>query len=199
MEDKIKLCLFAGHCLKEPGACCFGLREHDEAQKVVRFMIPAFKDEFDVITFEADPDMTESETLIKKVNIIKEFNPKFSIDFHLNAGGGTGVESIVHPDSSLIFSDMLNLADSMNEAMTTLGLKNRGFKPAYYAGDPTKIDYFVRKNPGNAFIFEMLFIDNVNDVRLLKNNEHMKIASTIVLGIQRVLNIIKLDPQIRGE
>lgn len=122
-------------------------------------------------------------TLAARVNASNSFGAHIFVSVHINAGGGTGVETWVHDNSS---SYTNSLATYVNNRMAIeLSASNRGVKKApsqrngqnIYVIDPANINAW-------AILPEVLFIDNATDRAKLQNSTYLqKAADAIATGI----------------
>lgn len=107
------------------------------------------------------------------VNKNKSNKADFFISIHANAGGGTGCEVWVHPNTS---QENKNKASNVCKKLQSLGFKNRGVKTS--AGL-----YELNRTNNKAMIIELFFLDNKSDCDLYKKLGAKTIAKAIVEGL----------------
>ena len=105
---------------------------------------------------------------------------------HINAGGGTGFESYVHPTVLGKPTDQLR-AILHNQIMAYLkkkNIKDRGKKAANFA--------VLRSTAMPAVLLECLFIDTKADAEKLANESFLQgLANEIAYGLVRALGLVK--------
>ena len=97
----------------------------------------------------------------------------YFISIHANAGGGTGSEVWVHPNTS---QENKNKASNICKKLQSLGFKNRGVKTS------TGL-YELNRTNNKAMIIELFFLDNKSDCDLYKKLGSKVIAKAIVEGL----------------
>lgn len=178
-----KIFIGVGHGGTDPGAVANGLKEKDVNLAVanavnnelirhgVSVLMSRTKD-------EADPTTDE----VKECN---KFNPDYAIDIHHNAGGGDGAEAYYHYGGG----KGKTLANNILCEIVNIGQKNRGAKikknsagKDYYA--------FIRDTKAPAIIVECAFLDNAEDVKIVKTAAKQKaMGVAIAKGILKTLGI----------
>lgn len=109
------------------------------------------------------------EEKIKEVNVISQehgfnYTNSLLVSIHINAGGGTGVESWYYGDSEV----SMNFGRSISSEMSQVtGLKNRGDK-SEYTNRHGRLG-IVHDTKPLAVLVECGFIDTVHDVNILKD------------------------------
>ena len=158
----MKVLIGAGHHPNYPGACYFGLKEHDVVKRVVLSIYNNFKDELDL---EVLPDKlgvsSYKEFMDWKVDWINKYAPDLYVEFHLNAdrsGKGRGTETLIYP-SSRAYSFASRLADLTS---FVLGNRNRGVKERGGL-------YVLKRTKCLAIIYEVYFISNKQEVSIYNN------------------------------
>lgn len=122
-------------------------------------------------------------TLAARANASNNFGAHIFVSVHINSGGGTGVETWVH-DNSTSYTN--SLATYVNNRMAIeLGASNRGVKKAPSQRNNQNI-YVIDPANTNAWAIlpEVLFIDNATDRAKLQNSTYLqKAADAIATGI----------------
>lgn len=172
-----KVFIAAGHGGSDPGAVGNGTNERDLTIQIINQMAQ-------LLTAQ---DMKGRQLVVvpHNLNLIDEINwinaqsndpaHDLCIEVHLNAGGGTGVEN-------WYYSGIESSAQFARELLAPLvaytGLANRGIK-----GDATN-RYgrlgFIRDTAPMASLIELGFIDNANDVRIVKEKGAIALAAAVL-------------------
>ena len=98
---------------------------------------------------------------------------EYFISIHANAGGGTGSEVWVHPNTS---QENKNKANQVCNKLEILGFKKRGVKTSVGL-------YELNRTNNKAMIIELFFLDNKNDCDKYKAIGPQRIAKAIVEGL----------------
>lgn len=172
-----------GHGGRDPGACGFGLQEKDItlnlAQKIMRQLAQY---PVEIILTRASNYTVSLEERVKMAN---QENAALFLSIHINAGGGTGFESYIHPAASV---KTVNYQAKIHAAIMAFlrgeGVVDRGMKRKNF--------YVLRETKMPAVLCENLFIDNEKDVGLLKSETFLSdLAGAYVNGIVNALELEK--------
>jgi N-acetylmuramoyl-L-alanine amidase len=118
-------------------------------------------------------------SLASRVTASNNFKANIYISVHVNAGGGTGVETWVHDNAS---SNTVKLAQSVNQVLASrLSATSRGVKKApsqrnnqnIYVIDPAV-------NKAWAILPEVLFLDNATDIPKLQSSTYRQAAAEAI-------------------
>ncbi|MFV9510044.1 N-acetylmuramoyl-L-alanine amidase family protein [Tepidibacillus sp. LV47] len=112
------------------------------------------------------------------------------VSIHNNAGGGEGAE-IIH---SIIGEKGKELAEKLRAEIS----KHQVFRRIYTRVGQNGRDYYhmIRETKAPAVIIEYAFIDNINDVRRLKNSAFMEqMAKDTAKGICNYFGVPYKEPQ----
>lgn len=195
-----------GHGGADPGAVAngFGLREKDLTLTISKHIEYFITRDYEV-DFRLTRDTDKTMDLIERANFANKAGADYFASVHINAGGGRGYEDFIH----------VNLSDTSNTAMMReivhaeiqkvlikYNVRNRGKKKANFS--------VLRNTNMSAILTENGFIDNVNDQKLLKNEQFLKdIAEAHSHGIARALGLTKKvkpapikptpDPKVGGQ
>ena len=180
----MKIVLDAGHGGHDPGAISNGLREKDLTLAIVKHigkMLEEYEDVEILYTRTDDRFLDLSE----RAAIANKTGADFFLSVHINAGGGTGFESYVHPNANSATIAYQNVIHA--EIMKSLGnVNDRGKKRANYA--------VLRETKMPAILTENLFIDNVNDAVKLKSEQFLQqIIYGHVQGIIKAFGLKKKE------
>ena len=165
----MKFNVHGGHNSHVTGASKY-LNELTEDRKVKNEVIRLLKAQGHTVYDCTDDSGTTQNANLS--NIVKKCNAHsvdLDISIHLNAGGGTGVETYIYPNSSAK-DEATRICSKVSSA---LGIKNRGVK------DGSNL-YVVRNTNAPAVLVECCFVDSTTD------RDHWdadKCAKAIVEGI----------------
>lgn len=165
----MKFNVHGGHNSHVTGASKY-LNELTEDRKVKNEVIRLLKAQGHTVYDCTDDSGTTQNANLS--NIVKKCNAHsvdLDISIHLNAGGGTGVEAYIYPNSSAK-DEATRICSKVSSA---LGIKNRGVK------DGSNL-YVVRNTNAPAVLVECCFVDSTTDRDHWDAN---KCAKAIVEGI----------------
>ncbi|EPZ37821.1 N-acetylmuramoyl-L-alanine amidase [Anoxybacillus ayderensis] len=176
----MKIVLDAGHGGHDPGAVANGLREKDLTIAIVKHvgkMLEEYED-VEVLYTRTDDRFLE---LSERAAIANKAGADFFLSVHINAGGGTGFESYVHPNANSATIAYQNVIHT--EILRAIGnARDRGKKRANYA--------VLRETKMPALLTENLFIDNKNDASKLGSEQFLlQIAYGHVQGIAKAFGL----------
>lgn len=154
----MKKYLSFGHFGKGTGASHDGCDESLLAEAFVSEVRKELGHGSDYIGKLGERDLSE---VVETINT-KSNNIGFAIEFHFNAGRGTGSEVVVSPRTGKL--NRARAAELSCIISDTLGVKNRGVKTSDKT--PRKTLALVDKTACPSMIVELCFIDNDNDMRL---------------------------------
>lgn len=164
----------AGHCPQGKGACgaCGILRESVEDRLVKDALIRKLREAgHTVYDCTDDSNCSSSQNLKNIVTKCNAHSVDLDISIHLNAGGGTGVETLIYNDKTKAIATRIS-----QEVSNALGIANRGVKTR------TGL-YVLRHTIAPALLVECCFVDSQNDAA--KWNAE-KCAEAIYKGITGV-------------
>ena len=164
----IKIVINAGHTKFDKGTGAIGfVKESIETRKIAYKVLQLLAEsEHEVIPAIFDRSENNLEEAVAASNKI---NADLFISIHLNAGKGQGSEIYTWKGKPLA------RATRVLNGLANVGFKNRGIK------DGSKL-YVIRNTKCEAMLIEVCFVDNQNDVNLLKN-KYEEIARAIVKGL----------------
>ena len=163
----------AGHSAKSPGAGANGYQEHQQSRLCNDAFIKVMKKNGYSVTNTTSDAANKTAVLqeqVAKANRVAGGSKQLDISWHLNAGGGSGVEVLYYSDATK------ELAADVSAAVSkALGVKNRGAKQR-------KDLYFLKRCKAHAILIEACFIDSLVDMqRLVKKRTAMVTAVAEVL------------------
>ena len=185
-----------GHGGSDPGTSGNGLVEKDYSLLISKYM----KDRFDELgipsklTRDTDETLSPSERVNRILNSYGNSPSVLVISNHLNAGGGEGAEVIY------ALRNNSNLATSILEGLSSLGMPTRRAYQRRLSNDPTKDYYFIHRETGSTepIIIEYGFLDNKNDASKIKNN-YKKYAEEIVKIVANYKGFNYTEPRVQEE
>jgi N-acetylmuramoyl-L-alanine amidase len=190
-----KIWIDEGHGGNDPGATANGLQEKDIVLTIGNHLTKIIRDNYeaDVLRTRTDDTFTKLSDRAKKAN---EAGADLFVSIHINAGGGTGFETFIHPlapDATQKIQKKIHAAilQSMKKDAPT---RNRGLKRAKFV--------VLRQTAMPAVLTENLFVDHHKDAQRLHSESFLKnIAEGHARGIAEALNLKKkkqstLAPQI---
>lgn len=170
-----------GHGASDPGACRYvngklRAKEKDMALSTAKYLNSYLKD----MGFKTGMTRTgDTEiTLVQRANKANKAKASLYISIHFNAGGGDGLELIVHPTSSKGYK----LAQHLKDHIT----KETGQNFRRYI---KRADYDVRGTNMPAVIIEGCFMDNTKDFSLISTvDKRKKLAKSYANGIKSYID-----------
>ncbi|GAE36647.1 N-acetylmuramoyl-L-alanine amidase family protein [Halalkalibacter akibai] len=183
---KVKIMLDPGHGGKDPGAVANGLQEKDIVLTIAREMRHMLLQQFDVLV-----KMTRTSdtflSLEERARLANNWGADYFLSIHVNAAGGTGFESFIHPNAQ---QDTIQFQQAIHSrVMAQLKVRDRGMKKSNFA--------VLRLTKMPAILTENLFIDNKEDANLLGDIRMLKkIAEGHVNGLERLLKLNSVKEQV---
>ncbi|PUF85664.1 MULTISPECIES: N-acetylmuramoyl-L-alanine amidase [unclassified Geobacillus] len=182
----VKLMIDPGHEGVEknldPGAVANGLKEADLTLKIAKHIYDMLS-EYEGVQVRMTRTGNQCLTLSQRAKMANDWGADFFLSIHINAGGGTGFESYVHPNANSATIAYQNVIHA--EIMKAIGdVRDRGKKRANYA--------VLRETKMPALLTENLFIDNANDAAKLKSDQFLQqIAYGHVIGLEKAFGLKK--------
>jgi len=135
-------------------------------------------------TLETNLGADNTSSINTRIRMANDWGADYFISIHVNAGGGTGAETLYNKADSLDFAKIIQ-----RNYVKNTGLRDRGVK---FRND---IGVLIHtKMP--AILLEAAFIDHPQDALFLKNNQD-KIAEAIASGFYELLGIEEDEPMKR--
>lgn len=165
----------AGHSAKSPGAGANGYEEHTQARLCNTEFIKIMKQHGHAVTDTTSDAPNKTAVLqeqVAKANRLGGGSNQLNLSFHLNAGGGSGVEVLYYGDATK------KLAAEVSAAISkALGVKDRGVKQR-------KDLYFLKKTQAHSILIEVCFIDSLIDMQKLikKRTAAMRAVAEVLVG-----------------
>ncbi|HBV95774.1 MAG TPA: N-acetylmuramoyl-L-alanine amidase [Desulfotomaculum sp.] len=141
----------------DPGASGNGLRESDLTGKLGEIVKQKLSG------YETEVLLAPRGELSDRAAFANSAGASLFVSIHINAGGGHGYESHIHPNAS---GATLAIAESIHTALASWygerGHFDRGLKRSNFA--------VLRETNMPAILLENLFIDNADDATFLRDN-----------------------------
>lgn len=171
-----------GHGLPDPGACDI-IQEYIYAGKIADLVRKELERHSVKVVYTRTSDNAlnpdKSRDLAARAAISDGSHADLFVSIHLNAGGGTGYETLCYKES--------DKARTMHKAVMSFlsqhGVRDRGIKE--------RPDVYVIRSPkATSLLLECLFVDSVSDTNLLKDEQFLAgMCRAIAVGILNILGI----------
>jgi len=179
----VKIFIDPGHGGTDSGAVGNGLKEKDLTLKISKKIKEKLAN-YENVQIKLSRESDQTLSLPQRTNMANAWGANYLISVHINAGGGTGFESYTY-NKSYAGKQETNRKRSIlhAEIMRQLsGVRDRGMKEANL--------HMVRESRMESVLTENLFIDNVNDATLLKQDNFLdKIAQGHVNGLAVIFGL----------
>lgn len=157
-----------GHGGKDPGAVGNGLREKDITLFMAKHLYNYVKKTYPSVDIYLTRYQDEFVDLSVRASRANARKADVFLSIHVNAGGGTGFESFIHPNAASRTAQIQEIVHKT--AMKAMPkVKDRGMKRKNLA--------VLRQTTMPAILVETLFIDNAKDAKLLKDEAFLKQAA----------------------
>lgn len=195
MASKTIICLDAGHGGSDPGAVGNGLREDQIAFDVTNQLAEKLKNAgFDVVL--SRPSANINPGINARWQLANEKKANYFISIHVNAGGGTGEETLFYKENSERSRRSEEFANCVNSIYAQeMGLRNRGVKTdtQSHLGSIGVLRYTNMP----AILVELAFIDSPlhnPDVPILRD-KRQEIATALAKAITNCLGGTPAEPE----
>lgn len=176
----------AGHGGKDPGAVANGLKEKDLTLFMVQHFIDYVKKTYPSVQLKASRTTDTYIELNKRAEMANQWGANAFISFHVNAGGGTGFESYIHPNAKDRTAEIQEIVHKEVLKVLPKNTVDRGRKRKNLA--------VLRLTSMPAVLLEVLFIDNEKDVAVLKTSSYLKkVAEAAADGLAKAFGIKKAN------
>ncbi|NLC63863.1 MAG: hypothetical protein GX759_07375 [Thermoanaerobacterales bacterium] len=176
----MKILLDPGHGGKDSGASANGLREKDITLQLAK----KINDELD--EFGIEVALTREDDVY--MELAQRIRPcDISVSIHVNAGGGQGLETWISIFNKSVESRKLGKSIHKN-ILELVPFKDRGLKSKKNSAGNADYLFMIRKPVGVPVLVECGFIDNTEDVKIIRNSID-DIALGIANGIIEYLRI----------
>lgn len=183
----LKIVLDPGHGGNDPGAANGYLYEKKITLTIATETARFLNERYAAAVFlTRTSDVTVG--LSERANFANNLKADYFVSLHVNAGGGTGFESYIHPRAGLTTQ---KYRDTMHNLVagfyTANGFPDRGKKKANFA--------VLRETTMPSILLENLFIDHPTDLAALKNPAFLKkLGEAIGGGIAQTLQLETKTP-----
>ncbi|WP_035106602.1 N-acetylmuramoyl-L-alanine amidase [Desulfovirgula thermocuniculi] len=170
-----------GHGGRDPGAVAYALKEKDItlvlAQRAA-FLLSAYEAEV-LLTRYGDDDVD----LSARADLANQKQADFFCSLHVNAGGGTGFESYIHPAAAPRTKALAQVVHAeLARFYLQRGLPDRGLKRANFA--------VLRETNMPAVLLENLFIDHPRDAAFLADGTFLQdLAASLAFALVKALGL----------
>lgn len=172
----------AGHGGHDPGATGNGLLEKNINLDIAKRVEKLLKDSGFIVIMTRTNDQYLS--LQERSSLANRVNADLFVSIHVNAGGGTGIETWWYSKGPEPEKSQLLAKQIQKEVIKQTGVKDRGVKDGNL--------HVNRETNMPSSLIEVGFIDNKNDAEKLKNNSFKDlVAKGIVNGIKIFFQIFK--------
>ncbi|WP_078394538.1 N-acetylmuramoyl-L-alanine amidase [Shouchella patagoniensis] len=174
-----KVMIDAGHGGSDPGAVGHGMQEKSLVLMIAKGI------EAELSAYQVEVKLTRATdrivSLTDRARQANTWGADLFVSIHINAGGGTGFESFTHPSAGRTTKTM---QQTIHQAIIKqLNVRDRGQKTANFA--------VLRETEMPAVLTESLFIDHVQDAKLLKKRSTIE---AIVAGHREgIVNALALS------
>lgn len=171
----------AGHGGTDPGAVGNGLLEKEITLDIALRTKQLLEETGFTVIMTRESDVYPS--LKQRTDLANNANADIFVSIHVNAGGGTGIETWWHDKAPEPQKRQLLATYIQNELIAATGARNRGVK------SPTRDKgnfHVTRETKMPSALVEVGFIDNASDAaKLSESSYRQQIATGIVQGIIR--------------
>ncbi|MCP3740918.1 N-acetylmuramoyl-L-alanine amidase [Rossellomorea sp. BNER] len=177
-----------GHGGSDPGAQYKGFSEKDfnldVSLKLRNYLLQNYQ-----VNIVMTRTTNETVSLEARTNLANSRNVDFFLSIHHNAGGGTGFESYIYNGN--VSNQTVQYQNTIHENIksriaTKYGVANRGKKRANF--------HVLRESTMPALLLEILFIDNDNDLRLMRNSQFVNdVVVSAGEGVAKALRLPKKE------
>ena len=176
------IALDPGHGGWDSGAEANGIVESEINLKIASYCKDELKsNNYDVLMTRTDDSYVGLE---ERVDIARRENARLFVSFHINSGGGQGVEVWI-PAKSTWYSSFHEFGETLGnniiDKLEALGLDSHGLMSDYHSSNPdgSAGDYLSvirnsRKYGIPAVLIEHGYIDNASDAAFLKEESNLK-------------------------
>lgn len=176
----VKIFIDPGHGGTDPGAVGNGLQEKNLNLQIATRIRDILNAEYTGHQIRMSRTGDTTVTLAERTNNANAWGADFFLSIHINAGGGTGYEDFIYPNSGAPTTTYQNIIH--DEITKLVDFRNRGKKQANF--------HVLRESRMPALLTENGFIDNVNDANKLKQASFIEtIARGHVNGLVRAFNL----------
>ncbi|MPZ73350.1 MAG: hypothetical protein GEU74_08985 [Nitriliruptorales bacterium] len=187
-----------GHGIKpngtfDPGAVSRGLVEHDLAVSVVDAYSDAMRRSGVKVVDEGHSGAGHDPNFVGSARRANEFRVKYADEVHFNAGGGTGVEVLVHPGTSEANKAACRaIAAGIAKVLRIPVRRDRGLFVTSAFG-------FLKATAMPAAIIEVAFLDSAADRRAIRRKDALdEVGEAIAEARCAFLGVTNKPPVRRG-
>lgn len=173
-----------GHGGNDPGAVGNGLQEKDINLKLALLTYGALLKYRTWVVLTRPGDF--SVGIGDRAALANRVEADYFCSLHVNAGGGTGFESYIHPAAPAVTAArQAALHRRVASFYRQYGMPDRGMKKAPFA--------VLEKSTMPAVLLENLFIDSKRDAALLRDENFLRgLAGAVAAGLAAALQLQRL-------
>lgn len=167
-----------GHGRTDPGAIGYGMEEAILTGKIGNNLIKKLAAyNVDILSVPRSTDLNE------RCKYANENGADVFLSIHVNAGGGTGFESYIHPTANVETRNIQNsIHFHLGNWFKSQGFRDRGKKAANYA--------VLRETVMPAVLLECLFIDAKQDAEWLMDSNNLdRLANEIAYVLAKAFEL----------
>ncbi|AMQ66575.1 endolysin [Bacillus phage Shbh1] len=164
-----KIFIDPGHGGRDPGAVGNGLKEKDLTLDISRKLDTYLRNNYQGVQTRLSRTNDTFVSLTARADAANNWGADIFVSIHVNAGGGTGFETLINGTLSLN-STTGRIAKEFNDEVVNQLLQNRSGWGIVNRGVKNQRNLTVlQRTRMSAILSESLFIDRADDARLLKN------------------------------
>lgn len=176
----VKIFIDPGHGGDDAGAEANGLAEKDLVLTISKEIQSILLSNYEGVEVQMSREDDVSVGLSERAQMANDWDADYFISVHVNAGGGSGFESYIHPSRA---SRTVDYRDTMHsKIINKLDVTDRGMKEADFV--------VLRETAMSAILTENLFVDNDSDAEKLSDPSFLReIAQAHVNGIVEIFDL----------
>ncbi|MDE5413618.1 N-acetylmuramoyl-L-alanine amidase [Alkalihalobacterium chitinilyticum] len=179
----VKIFIDPGHGGDDAGAEGNGLVEKDLVL-TISLEMQSILNRYQGVEVQLSREDDRAVGLSERAQMANDWEADYFISVHVNAGGGSGFESYVHPNR---FEETEDKRETMHRVIVnTLDVTDRGEKEADFA--------VLRETEMSAILTENLFVDNDEEAEKLSNPSFLtEIAQAHVDGLVDIFDLEEVE------
>lgn len=176
----VKIFIDPGHGGTDPGATANGLQEKNLTLAIAKNIQQILQNEYEGVSTKMSRTGDQTVSLKARTDAANSWGANFYLSIHINAGGGTGFESYIYPNSKAPTTTYQQVIH--DNVLRQVDFRDRGQKQANF--------HVLRESRMPALLTENGFIDNSTDASKLKDASFIqKIARGHVKGLEAAFGL----------
>lgn len=167
----VKIYIDSGHGGKDSGAVGNGLKEKDLTLKLSLKLDKYLRENYSNVETKLSRKTDVYPELSQRAKEANTWKADLFISQHINAGGGTGIETLIQKGVTLT-STTGKVAKEFNDYVVS-ELNKKGYKITNRGVKNQRNIAVLRESKMTAILPETLFIDTLQDANLLKNDKFL--------------------------